>query len=301
MKVNIIYHNADLDGFCSGAIARKYMEGIGHECNMIGWNYGDAIPEINTEEYLIMTDISFPSDVMSRLKEQYSGKKDGDFIWIDHHISAMIDSDIHMYSSIRGNRVNGDSASLLAWKYFFPAQKIPSVVYWVDRYDVWKKKDPENPDASWDRVMNCQHGMRFHLSDPANNINYEKWNDAFEIDTHFHIIENDGSVIAEAEKITNKVRCSKAFDVEFCGYKFAALNNGLSGSAVLESYATEEHQGLMVFSYHGRKQMWEISMYKNDKHKEQYDFSLIAKQFGGGGHAGACGFMVTDIKQVINQ
>jgi nanoRNase/pAp phosphatase (c-di-AMP/oligoRNAs hydrolase) len=54
----------------------------------------------------------------------------------------------------------------------------------------------------------------------------------------------------------------------------------------------------MVFSFNGT--MWNVSLYQNTL-TESPDLSVIAKKYGGGGHAGACGFMVKDINQILKK
>lgn len=303
MKTFVIYHRSDLDGFCSGAIAKHHL------CNnlsinsddveMIGWNYGDEVPEIPNGSNVIMTDISFPLDNMLLLA-LYCNLE-----WIDHHKTAMDDSKKAGYNLCAGLRKVGDSASLLAWRYFFPDAKIPDIVYWVDRYDVWKKTNEKGED-DWNEVMTMQHGLRFHMKNPCCHFDYIPWammldgNSSY-ADEKLSIIRKDGFVVAESEKRTNQIRCSKAFDLVFEGHKFAAINNTLAGSAVLESYARPDHDGILVFSYNGKTGMWEVSMYGNEKSSQEVDLSIIAKKYGGGGHARSCGFRVNDISIILSK
>lgn len=44
---------------------------------------------------------------------------------------------------------------------------------------------------------------------------------------------------------------------------------------------------------------WFIETYKKDYYILNEDGSIIAKNFGGGGHAGAAGFLTTDINLII--
>ncbi len=292
----VIYHSADLDGFCSGAIAKLHLLKSGvpeDDIEMLGWNYGQEIPEITDGQMVIMTDISFPPEAMVDLRTRCM------FTWIDHHKTAMADAEAHGYSDLPGVREIGNSASLLAWMFFFIAP-IPDVVYWVDRYDVWKKEDPQFPGRDWQSVMDMQYGMRFHLSNPCQKKFFDAWNVLIEDNLLMQHVFQDGQLIHEAEKKSNEIRCSKAFDLTFEDHKFAAVNNTLAGSAVLESYARSDHDGLMVFSYHGKSGMWDVSMYQNEKSTQDVDLSVIAKKYGGGGHKGSCGFRVKEISTILN-
>lgn len=292
MKTYVIYHSADLDGFCSGAITKKFL--LEHQIPeedivMIGWNYGQPTPEIPDGRKLYMTDISLGKDFMSDVFERC------DVTWIDHHKSAMIDAEENGYSGMKGKREIGNSASLLAWIYFY-GHDIPELVYWVDRYDVLKQTDEFHPDRDWEKVMQMQYGMRHWLKNPVTHGEFSVWMSCF---TWFEILPifETGVTIIQYEKETNKIRCSKAFDLQFEGLKFAAINNCLAGSVVLDSYARDDHDALMVFSYTGTK--WTVSLYRNSLSKADPDLSLIAVKYGGGGHSRACGFQVEDINTII--
>ena len=117
MKTVCIYHSIDLDGWMSAAIVKHWFEnkinrrycsvcehtlpdnwtgstsccgGIttlnDNTIDFIGYNYGDEIPNLSEYDKVIMCDISFPKEEMIKLFENT------DFIWIDHHISAINES-----------------------------------------------------------------------------------------------------------------------------------------------------------------------------------------------------------------
>jgi len=116
MKTVCIYHSIDLDGWMSAAIVKhwfnsKYGNNKNKTCskseciqeddfeckscccnnygideiNFIGYNYGQPIPDLSEYDKVIMCDISFPKKEMYELHF----KLQNNFIWIDHHISAI--------------------------------------------------------------------------------------------------------------------------------------------------------------------------------------------------------------------
>jgi len=295
VKHNIIYHNRDLDGFCSGAIAKDFLLSCKipyADINMIGYHYGDPMPELEYGSTTYMLDVSFTPEQMLDLSAHVR------LVWYDHHKSAIEDSVTHGYNNIPGVRRVGDSASLIAFQSMFVGCKIPEIVYWVDRYDVWKKSDPLKPWISWNDVMHAQYGMRSNFADPRCDDAFDYWRLAFNEDFMQSILE-EGRTLFEFEENQNAIRCKRAFDLEFQGLKFACINAFPAGSSVLNAYASSYHDALMVFSFNGATKMWEVSMYKNELNSESYDLSEIAKEYGGGGHASACGFSVKDIIAVI--
>lgn len=289
-KANIVFHSADLDGHCSGVVCYMGLLAMGYmpdDITMIPWNYGQPVPECKQGEDYVLTDISFPLDDM--LLYQLHARE---LVWIDHHKSAI--EEMRQLGKIPGLQRVGDSASLLAWEFYFTGQPLPEAVYWVDRYDVWKKDNPVNP---WDMVLDAQFGLRYHTSIPTDEKSLEHWESIIRKDDAVFYIRQDGKLLYDYEAKQNKIHCSRAFDLTFHGLKFAAINNPMSGSLVLESYKRDYHDALMVFGYDPKINAWRVSLYENGK---DIDLTVIAKEYGGGGHRNACGFQVDDINEVIS-
>jgi len=158
-----IYHSRDLDGWMSAAIVKlKYPD-----IKLIGWDYGDSIPEISKGERIIMVDISFPLTQMDLLAGNvHSIQKD--FIWIDHHISAIKECSIKIkdnfiagYGGIRDIKF---AACELTWKYFFPNKPIPELVRLLGRYDCFGHKGTDEEQ----KVIEFQYGARQSIPDVEN-------------------------------------------------------------------------------------------------------------------------------------
>lgn len=291
-KNNIIYHNKDLDGFCSAAIVKKYLLSINirtEDINLIGWNYGDPSPLPGLDGPVYLVDLSLPENDMIALKG------DPDTIWIDHHSSA-IEESYGKWHFINGSRMIGDSAAKLCWEFFFPRMPLPDIVYWVDRYDVWKKKD-EDGTYDWEYVMHAQWGMRNILKDPVSDIAYHAWD--------YNMIQMDPRIFEEGKKMydfiqdQNKIIAKRAFDFEFHGLKFCAVN-AEGNSEVVKSVVRMDHDGIMMFRYNGPKDMWDVSLYGTSIGDQPHDLSNIAKMYGGGGHRLACGFSVKRIAEIMS-
>lgn len=290
-KHNVIYHNADLDGFCSGSIVKKALlrDGVPESnIEMIGWNYGDPSP-INRDGVIIMTDISLPENDMISLRSY----KD-QVIWIDHHKSAIQDS-IGKWDWFDGIRRVGDSASLLAWEYFFKGEPIPKLVYYVDRYDVWKQGFDGN--VNWRGVLEAQFGMRLWLKDPSDKLEFNRWDNSFSNIVLVNSYITQGNVILNFKEYDNKVVSKRAFDLHFEGLKFCAVCNE-GNSETVKSVVRSDHDAIMLFRYD--KSKWRISLYANELSWIPIDVSLVAKRYGGGGHAGSAGFEIANINEVLN-
>ena len=168
MKTACVYHNIDLDGWMSAAIVKHwflnnnknglvykspYLDGsvVSNKedetsLTMLGFNYGDEIPNLLYYDKIIMCDISFPKEEMLSLNLRLGTN----FVWIDHHQRTIdetnqfiIENGIPMEGLVtEPNELM--SACELTWKYFFPDTGMPEIVRLLGRYDcfghrqIWK-------------------------------------------------------------------------------------------------------------------------------------------------------------------
>jgi len=269
----IFYHSADLDGHCSGAVAKKYAKIVSFEgrITMYGINYGDKFPWhlVSSGEHVIMLDFSLqPFDDMIKLNTIVDS-----FVWIDHHISAIKEHD-KFKNVIKGVRNTEKAACELAWEYFFEDKTIPESVYLLGRYDVWDHKDA--------KTLPFQYGMRLYDTDPSGNFNWDKMFYSFP-----HNILNEGETILKYVDQDNKKYAKFcAFETSIAGLKGIAINRMLASTKMFESVWDETKYDVMI-AFGFRNGLWTISLYTT---KDGIDVSETAKIFGGGGHKQVAGF-----------
>lgn len=279
-----IYHNADLDGFASGALIKHLYP----QAKMYGYNYGmnlDMYTFINEE--IIMADISFPIEKMIELK-----KSNNEIVWIDHHISA-----INRYNEYVEKTINqlcvpvlkdGVAACELTWEYLFPNTATPRAIMLLSDYDTWQNKN----ENRWNNnILPFQYGMR-NICNSVETFPIEVlYNDKLVDD-----IINNGKIILEYQRKVNELQVSKsAFESDFYGYKAICINLGGVGSTVFDSiYDDNKHDIKLTFQYDGSK--WCFSLYTT---KDDIDCSQIAKNLGGGGHKQAAGFEIDDLSKIF--
>ncbi len=293
---HILYHKLDLDGHCSGAIARYFTP----ECKMYPYNYGDQFPfdEIKDGEKVLMVDCSTnPKDLMLELDRRY------DLFVIDHHVS-FIESDIAKF--LKGVFVNGRAACSLTWDHFSPNTKMPDLVHLLGKYDVWDNEDKK----SWnERILPIQMGMKMYPTDPGTDEGYEIWENYFYdylnepghlfpmIDRHYVDLEfnlrNSGTTILEYQKQEDaKTAKLFAFEAEFDGMKAICMNSTRFNTMVFESVWDKEKYDIMMGWANVKGEYFTCSMYTN---KEGIDVSKIAVKHGGGGHVQAAGFQCKNV------
>lgn len=264
------YHSADLDGHCSGAIVKLAIP----KCELYPIDYGYSFPwnEIKYNEVIYMVDYSLQD--ISQMKFLNSVNN---LIWIDHHKSAIE----QVYEKIRGIRNIDKAACELVWRWFYPNLPVPQSVHLLGRHDVW---DHTNP-----KTYPFQMGMKTKSTDPrySNNL----WKKLLKNNNLIEKITSQGKTIVSYQKQQNaKLAKDSAFELKFQGLKFIAANISGVNSKFFDSIWDEsEHDAMLTFSW--RNSQWAISMYRPvEKVKDGIDLSKIAKEFGGGGHANACGF-----------
>ena len=324
MKTACIYHSIDLDGWMSAAEVIHHFEkhydkvrvyDVSDETTpvyyftkpepkddetlvMIGYNYGDPIPDLSEYERVIMCDISFPKETMIQLWSMGQN-----FIWIDHNISAINEMEI----PINGLQDTSFAACELTWHYFFPSLSsashwdgMPEIVRLLGRYDCFGHKGTDEEQ----KVLEFQYGAR-QLID-----NYDK---AYKwlvqsLEPTSGIIDDiqyNGGVIYQYLCTEAKQVYKNGFEIEFKDYydetkpigwqwrtvKFICINKERFNPINFGiNYHEDGYDGCACF-YRRSDGKWSFSLY-NDNGK--VDCSVIAKQFGGGGNKGAAGFVVTD-------
>lgn len=287
----VLYHSRDLDGYCSGAICKKkYPDAI-----LIGYDYGQPIPmeQIKPGQPVIMVDVSLPMEAMVTMG-LHSRKQ---FTWIDHHQSAILDYQaLEKSEPIKASYINavlkqGISACELTWQYLFPDDKMPTAVSLLGQFDTWRN---ENKTA-WDLIiLPFQYGMKLLSITTAQEFPQYLLTDFVDNKDLDNIIAN-GKLILEYQKNIDVVNMQSAFEVEFEGLKAIACNGAGLGSMAFDSVPDlADYDLMMPFKFNG--QNWSFSLYTA---KDNVDCSVLAKKYGGGGHAAASGFIMDELPPFI--
>jgi len=327
MKTICIYHSVDLDGWMSAAIVRHWFikeHGKDHleyqwfpqenkinaiykgafetlkfeypEITFLSYNYGQPIPDLSEYDRVVMCDVSFPKEEMDKLLNKLSTN----FIWIDHHISAIKANDTELITGIQNTEY---AACELTWKYFFPDEAMPEIVRLLGMYDSFRHKGTDEEED----VLEFQYGARQYISsyeDAYNNLLY-----SLECsESHINDIHKEGKTIYQylctEAKQTYKNGFEIEFDervtgfpnsVEFKTHKFICFNKERFNPVNFGiDYHKDGYNGAACFHYNGTN--WGFSLYNDNG---EVDCSVIAKQYGGGGHKGAAGFRVNNINEII--
>ncbi len=312
MKTACIYHSIDLDGWMSAAIVKhwwqseqgSYIQEHDHITNpntgedsidFIGYNYGQPIPDLSEYSKVIMCDISFPKEKMIKLWDKLGVES---MIWIDHHISAIKDIQDTKWLW-EGSQDTKFAACELTWQYFFPNDTMPEIVRLLGRYDCFGHKGTDEEIY----VLEFQYGARTCISNYNDAYNY-LYNCLMQtnIGSIEHSIWLNGKAIYHYLCTDAKQSYKNGFTIHFdeillddngfpnCRQrqKFICINKERFNPINFGiDYHADGYEGCASFYYANGK--WNFSIYNDDS---SVDCSSIAKQFGGGGHKGAAGFIL---------
>jgi oligoribonuclease NrnB/cAMP/cGMP phosphodiesterase (DHH superfamily) len=292
----VCFHHNDQDGLCSGALVYTYFREQDIEIEMRGIDYEDQFPwnELDPNSEIWMVDFCLqPFSEMIRLANTFAK-----VIWIDHHIGNLREEIKYRkrfqetITKLKGHRFSNVAACILTHDYINEddlISRLPKAVNFISLWDTWKWKD--HPEK--ERIELFHYGMEAQDLDPTSEI----WNRVMEFDNRSQNVFIDeiaktGILVKRYQEKKNYELAKKiAFLLEFEGMKFLAANRG-SGSSffkgVIEKYPDIE--AMLVFLWKGNK--YRIRMYTENK---DLDLSLIAKKYGGSGHAGACGFTCDEL------
>ena len=275
--IQVFYHGADLDGYCSGAIV-----GIHHnwDVSFYPMNHGDPFPwdDIRENDTVYVVDyVLNPFSDMMKLNNMCK------LIWIDHHQSAINDYTEALMKGelnfIDGLRLDGIAACELCWHFLNDHMNVPRAVHLLSMYDVWKHQDIPG-------CLEFQYGMKQISNQYPTNI--ELWEKLIKNDQRDFIdkIIDNGSIVLQYEKTRNEKLCQFAFETVIDGHPAIALNKGVASSIAFESIYTPDKHNLMI-AFFRNKGKWVVSLYTG---RNDIDVSIIAKKYEGGGHRQAAGF-----------
>lgn len=325
-KYLIIYHKEDNDGCFSAALIYNYLKHMSvktEQINLYGCDYNDIdiISEVAkgnkiktkieqlADEYdvLLLTDISFKSDIMKRLYNS----KGNNFIWIDHHAPIIKDSFKNEFYEANGIRDLSRSAILNAYKFLYDQfdnnyiekQKSIELLRIMSGFDSWTF-DKEGYTKEY--AMSVNQGVtNTFLLDIKEIIKYvdtliygthtDEWYQS-EIDKFKEIGETYLRVEANKMKeIIQKSARTYRFDNGervACGIFYA----GQTFSQIFESVKEEFNYGVCFKQLSNNR--WTISLYNTSDDVDFHCGEYLKKVYNGGGHKGAAGCQISDEQMI---
>ena len=287
------YHN-DNDGLFAAACVDKFYKGYDiHGKEFIAINYNQPFPfdTINAEEIVWIVDYSISPGEMRRLLSITKN-----VIWIDHHKTA-IEKYKDFDKFIYGERSVNDAACVLTYKY---------LTWWTDsgvgeeNFEVIGPEVPKALKLVADRdLRKFEYGndtRRFHAGVLLHNYSVSNMdlgdllnvNNTLTDDLLNAIIDEGRIVVKYMGSYCKELKKSFAYETEFHGILCLVMNVGMYGS---EAFGEDIDKYQMVITYIHDGCNYTVSLYSS----KTVDVSVIAKEYGGGGHAGAAGFVCKEL------
>lgn len=271
-----IFFHSDLDGYVSGSIIKSvYRNSKCYECR-----YNNRLPVtsyVSPSDFVIIADYSFTPEEMLWLKANCRN-----VIWIDHHISAIKDSEKYGYDDLPGKRSIEFSGAELTWMFFYN-DAIPEFIQLVGSYDTFREYGTKKFQEI---VLPFYFGSEIFLQ-WLNPLNYGKKSYIFDFDRMDELKDRFirlGQVIYNYKRACcKKVNEHNAFVKNLFGFRVLCLNTCNPGSLDLiipGTFDPEKHDMMLCYNFNGKQ--WDYGFYTNG-HPE-VDCSRIAKMYGGGGH-----------------
>lgn len=260
MKTRVYYHNADLDGLCSGAIA--YLN-YGESAEYCGVNYGDPIdldPKLDLILFVDFAPQPWPNPVLENV-----------FV-IDHHKTSI---------GLPGIINTKFAACELVWDYF-QLERRPLAVTYIGSADTWRKTE----DWITHIVPFCV-ALQTEWPDIKNPLWVKLFSDPSILP---YMIHSGSHMLKYSRAQYARLANDQAYQTYFAGYAAAVIIGGDKGSSRFGGY--EHNCQIMVVVQKVGTRFWRYHLYSRD---DGPDVSEIAKSFGGGGHKHAAGFQHEDL------
>ncbi len=263
----VCYHHNDSDGKMAAGVVMSVYQDV--EFREINYNHPFDFKGLE-DATVIVVDFSFPS-----MTELFKACKK--LIWIDHHESAKKRSEgVWLNKSIKGKREIGKCGALLAYEYFYPNDSVPYAIELVNDYDLWIKKIPET-DFFNERIA-LEKKIPFFWGFIVDEIDVDK-------------IVEQGRILHKQKMLRVESSIEKGVQKKF--FNAAKTIAGIKAFWVNSSPMDVSLCGAEIL-----KKGYDIAvMYFQDKDEiifglrsNKFDVSVLATDFGGGGHKTAAGF-----------
>lgn len=263
-RTYVLYHGNCYDGF--GAAYAAWIH-FGDQAKYIPVTHGQPIPEIPDGSNVFILDFSYSQqDLLALAKRMIA------VTVIDHHKTAEEDlRDINSCSEeIWAYFDMTQSGAMLTWKYFHNNNnnKPPELIRYIEDRDLWKFELPESREVA--------EGLR---SWP---MNFDVW-ESLDI----AVLKEEGRAILRHTDQQVRMICSQARLKHMNGLPCITVNATCFWSEVGARLLKDHPEAQFAASYYDDKRgnrIWSL------RSRPNFDVSVVAQEYGGGGHAQAAGF-----------
>lgn len=262
----VIYHKNCSDGFGAAWSAWKKLN---HKASYIPASYGscDFIKLLKNRTIAVL-DFSFSEEEINLMLGNCNR-----ICIIDHHKTALR---IQHLENVHLDM--NQSGAVLAWKYFNPKEPVPTFLKYIQDRDLWKWQMPESKEFS-----------TYFQNVPKKFESYSSFLDKKEIK---NAIKKGKTLLEYQAKIVQSIS-SRSKKLKYKNYNLKIVNSSIFQSEIGDHLSSDSDAALIWYTNYNAKKNIASLRSKND-----IDVSILAQDFGGGGHKNASGFSF-DINQNI--
>lgn len=286
-KIICIYHGNCADGFTAAWCVRNYYASIGEldYVEFFAGYYDRSAPNV-TDKNVILVDFSYKLSVMKELAAQAKS-----ILILDHHKSAF--EDLNEWASSLKEAPNvfphfnmDKSGARITWDFYDIEKAVyegeitpPAIVQYVEDRDLWR--------------FNLSCSREINAAIFSYDYTFENWdtlNDLMKSQRGLEELAAEGRGIERKHfKDINELFPVVTHNVVIGGIECRAANLPYVYSSDAAHILAKQHSSGMGACFWVKPDGWQFSLRSIDSGP---DVSLIAKRYGGGGHARAAGFTV---------
>ncbi len=266
MQSLVLYHSNCVDGHTAAWCFHHAVPGL---CEFLPVSYGQEPPDVTGRQVYIV-DFSYPRDVLLAMAEQAR------FVTVlDHHASAERDLAGLTHPRLAIEFDMQRSGAGMAWDFLFPNQPRPRFLGFVEDRDLWRFAFPESKAShallgsvprtfeAWDEIM---------LGDAVQQAQ--------------HLAQGVALLRMVNKQVQDAVDSTRRQMLIGATWVPCANVPGYLASDAAHLMGADAPFAATYFDTHERR------CFSLRSRPEGADVSLIAKQYGGGGHVHAAGFTV---------
>lgn len=264
----VLYHADCMDGYGAAWSAWK---AFGQSARYKAVRHHEPLPKLPDNIELYILDFCYPMQVLVDEAERL--KK---IVILDHHISAQRDyeayiSDSVIPSNIEVHFVQQHSGCMITWNYFQNDKKAPKLLQHIEDHDLWRHELPKTEAIS----------KALYLRLPMNFAAFEK--------IKLHTLEQEGAVLLKQHQFNVRRLVNMRHKVKLNGIGGLAVNApGMFSSDLGHELSILSGTYGLTYIWNGKRQRYECGL----RSIGDFDVSVLAKMYGGGGHQNASGFTV---------
>ena len=253
---HVLYHANCHDGYGAAYAAWKVLA---DRASYLPVRHGEEPPALPPESHVAIIDFSFGREALLKLSQEVSS-----LLVLDHHKSAQ-----EALAGLEFARFDMNKAGArLAWEFWHPDEPLPELLAYIEDRDLWRWALPESREIS----------MSLH-SYPLDFVLWE----TLDID----VLRTEGRAILRYQNLQLARAVSRARMTPVGEHVIPAVNSCLFqseiGDQLCKQFPDAPFAGVYYTTREG-KQAWSLRSIGD------FDVSLVAQQFGGGGHRNAAGF-----------